>query len=44
MINYGQNSLDKAVYSLRPQVTKIIKDTGWQPKVEFLDGIGSYEV
>lgn len=44
MINYGQNSLDNAVYSLRPQVTKIIKDTGWQPKVEFLDGIGSYEV
>lgn len=42
-INYAQNDSGQIIYSLRPQVDKLAADTGWQPRISFIDGIDSYE-
>lgn len=39
-IHYGQKA--RPFISLRPSVSKIQKDTGWMPKIDFRDGIKSF--
>lgn len=42
-IDYAKGNSGQTVYSLRPQVDKLVIDTGWQPRLSFIDGIDTYE-